>query len=306
MTTPRALGLLGLASLALTCATQAHAQARVASAPVRVSELIGTVVMREDPLEAAYLEFTRTGHAAVIPAERSGGSLLYPFGYERPTVLCPRLNACMIALEPGERLTDEPLAGDTERWIIDTSVMGTGEQSLLVIVKPEDCGLSTNLLVPTDRRVYELALVSDRCNARGAPEAFTRQVRFWYPDDMRVAREEARARVERVAEVNRGYRVDRGGSWLFGRRYPWIPRDVFDDGVRTHIVLPEQARTGEMPILYTLENGERQVLNYAVRGDTLVADRLLPRATLVLGSGRGERRLEIENRTPARREEGGS
>lgn len=306
MNSPRAFGFLAIVALAVPSALHAQAQATISTAPVRISEMIGTVIMREDPVEAAYAEFMRSGHAAVIPAERPGGSVLYPFGYERPTVLCPRLNACMIALEPGERLTDEPLAGDTERWIIDTSVMGSGEESLLVIVKPEDCGLSTNLLVPTDRRVYEMALVSDRCNTRGEPEIFTRQVRFWYPDEMRTAREEEWAEVASVAELNRGYWVDRGGSWLFGGRYPWIPRDVFDDGVRTYIVLPEQARTGEMPILYALEGGERQVLNYALRGDTLIADRLLQSAALVLGSGRGERTLEIENRMLARREEGGT
>lgn len=303
MKTPRALGL-GI--LALAFVAPAHGQGRAATAPLQVSALLGTAVTRADPLEAAYLEFARTGRAAVIPADGPGGALLYPFGYARPAVVCPRLNACMIALEPGERLTDEPLAGDTERWVIDTSVMGSGEQSLLVIVKPEDCGLSTNLLVPTDRRVYELALASERCNARGAPEGFTRQVSFWYPDDMRAAHEETRARAASAPTLNRGYRVDRGGSWLLGGRYPWIPRDVFDDGLRTHVVLPEQARTGEMPILYVLEGGERQVLNYAMRGDTLVADRLLQRAALVLGSGRGERTLEITNRTPGRREEGGT
>ena len=58
-------------------------------------------------------------------------------------------------------------------------------------------------------------------------------------------------------------------------------------------------------ILYAVEDGERQVVNYALRGDTIVADRVLRRAALVVGSGRGERTLAIENRSPARPEEGG-
>src|SRR5690606_8521494 len=151
-------------------------QALASNARVEISELLGTVAVREDPLEVAFDEFTRTGRAPVIHADRSGAFVRFPYGFERPVMRCPRLNACMVALEPGEKLTDEPLAGDTERWIIDTSVMGSGEQTLLVVVKPEDCGLATNLLVPTDRRVYELSLISDRCAARGEPEAFTRQV----------------------------------------------------------------------------------------------------------------------------------
>lgn len=305
MNAPRAIGL-GLASLALGSALPAHGQALASNARMEVSALLGTVAVREDPLEVAFDEFRRTGRAPVIHAERSGTFVRFPYGFERPVLRCPRLNACMVALEPGEKLTDEPLAGDTERWIIDTSVMGSGEQTLLVVVKPEDCGLATNLLVPTDRRVYELSLVSDRCAARGEPEAFTRQVGFWYPDDLLAAREGERQREAAAAEplvLNHEYRMSRGSWW--GRRFPWTPTGVFDDGVRTHIVLPEQAKNAEMPILYAVEDGERQVVNYALRGDTIVADRVLRRAALVVGSGRGERTLAIENRAPARPEEGG-
>lgn len=302
-----------LASLAVMIAAPAHGQAAYAAAAElsTASTLVGRVAVRLDPLEAAYRDFEATGAARVIRPDREGGFVQFPFGYERPTIRCPRLNACMIALEPGERLTDEPLAGDTERWIIDTSVMGSGEQSLLVIIKPVDCGLSTNLLVPTSRRVYEMSLASDRCSSRGEPEVFTRRVTFWYPDDMRTAREEERERragTPDLAALNRAYRLDRGSWWSAlrgGQRYPWTPREVFDDGTRTFIVLPEQARAAEMPILYALEGGEQQVLNYALRGDTIVADRVLRRAALVVGSGGAERRLEIENRSPARREEGG-
>lgn len=301
-----------LACLAVIAAAPVHGQTSYAASAelATASTLAGRVAVAVDPLEAAYLDFEATGAARVIHPDREGGSIHFPFGYERPTIRCPRLNACMIALEPGERLTDEPLAGDTERWIIDTSVMGSGEQSLLVIIKPVDCGLSTNLLVPTSRRVYEMSLASDRCSSRGEPEVYTRRVTFWYPDDMRTAREEERERrvgAPDLAALNRAYRLDRGSWWsaLRGRGYPWTPREVFDDGTRTFIVLPEQAGNDEMPILYALENGEQQVLNYALRGDTIVADRVLRRAALVVGSGGAERRLEIENRSPARREEGG-
>jgi P-type conjugative transfer protein TrbG len=306
----RSSGLL--ACLAVIIAAPAHGQASYTAAPElsAASMLAGKVAVRLDPLEAAYQDFEATGAARVIRPDREGGYLQFPFGYERPVIRCPRLNACMIALEPGERLTDEPLAGDTERWIIDTSVMGSGEQSLLVIIKPVDCGLSTNLLVPTSRRVYEMSLASDRCSSRGEPETYTRRVTFWYPDDMRIAREAERERLAGTPDLrtlNRAYRLDRGSWWssLRGRSYPWTPREVFDDGTRTFIVLPEQAGNAEMPILYALEGGEQQVLNYALRGDTIVADRVLRRAALVVGSGGAERRLEIENRSPARREEGG-
>lgn len=266
-----------------------------------------STVLREDPVRNAYLHFRSTGRARIIMPEGPGGFVLFPFGHERPLIRCPRLNACLIALEPGERLTDDPLSGDTERWIITTSTMGGAQPSALVVIKPQACDLATNMVIPTDRRVYELALVSDACKQAGDTLQFTRQVKFWYPDAMRAgdAADEEPGRVlvsEPARDLNREYDVDRG--WFLKRkRYAWIPSEVFDDGLRTFIVLPQHAAAGELPILYMLEDGERHVLNYALRGDTIVADRVLRRAVLVVGSGEGERTVEIENRLPFRHEE---
>lgn len=285
-----------------------------------------------DPVLAAYRLFEATGHARVIRPEQAGGYVIYPFGHERPVVRCPRLNACMILLERGENLTDQPLAGDTERWIIETSVTGRGQESRLIVIKPQACDISTNVLIPTTHRVYELALVSDRCDGKGAGETYTRQVKFWYPDQMRSAlavrpevqekaalpvlrprmlgpradsAKAAQGREEAGRALNRNYAIDRG--WFLGRKdYPWIPTDVFDDGIRTYVVLPDQPGTAKLPILYELAGGDRQVLNYALRGDTIVADRVLNRAVLVVGTGDGQHKIKIENRGAARKEEDGS
>lgn len=262
--------------------------------------------VRESAVELAFRDFERTGYARVINPEQDGGFILFPFGHERPTVRCPRLNACLIALEPGESLTDEPLSGDTERWIIDTSVMGSSAQSQLVVIKPQDCDIATNLLIPTDRRIYELALVADACENGETGGGYTRQVKFWYPEQILAEREAERERAASVAAVpvvvNRDYGIDRG--WFLKRkRYLWIPADVFDDGTRTYVVLPPESRNGELPVLYLLEGGERHVLNYALRGDTIVADRVLRKAVLVVRTGDDERTIEIENRAPVKREE---
>lgn len=284
----------------------------VAQAPVRAAP--------SDLIQVAYLDFERTGKARVIQPRMDGGYILFPYGHVRPTLRCPLLNACVIVLDPDEALTDEPLSGDTERWIIDTSVMGSEERSVLVVVKPQFCGIATNLVIPTSRRIYELALVSDLCEGKSRGESeggdYTRQMRFWYPDEMRAARrieeEIAAAQAdaaetlegpELVLDLNRDYEVERGWWWN-RKRYPWIPEEVFDDGIRTYVVIPEAARHGELPILYTLENGERHVLNYALRGDTIVADRVLERAVLVVGKAGGDETIEIRNRDPLRREDG--
>lgn len=293
---------------------------RVISAirPDEVAKAVRRVTL-DDRVERAYADFERTGRARVVAPRHVGGAVVYPFGHTRPAVRCPRLNACVIALEPGEGLTDQPLSGDTERWIIDTSVKGSRPPTALVIVKAKDCDIATNLVIPTDRRVYELSLVSDSCGDAGGIETYSRQVKFWYPDEMLAAQTAESKRVPEVSrdssgihasaiasashvDLNRDYEIDRG--WFLNRKqYPWIPVDVFDDGIRTHIVLPASARAVELPILYLLEDGEKHVLNYALHGDTIVADRVMRRAVLLVNTGEDEQTIEIENRAPFRREE---
>ena len=63
--------------------------------------------VRESAVELAFRDFERTGYARVISPEQDGGFILFPFGHKRPTVRCPRLNACLIALEPGDYMRME-------------------------------------------------------------------------------------------------------------------------------------------------------------------------------------------------------
>ena len=60
---------------------------------------------------------------------------------------------------------------------------------------------------------------------------------------------------------------------------PWAPLRVFDDGRKTYLQLPEQARRYELPPLYALDHPgdpEPKLVNYRRSGDYLVADRLAP------------------------------
>lgn len=59
----------------------------------------------------------------------------------------------------------------------------------------------------------------------------------------------------------------------------WAPLRVFDDGLKTYLHLPEQARRWELPPLYALDHpddAEPILVNYRRSGDYLIADRLAP------------------------------
>lgn len=245
-------------------------------------------------------------------------SVLQPFGHGRPVLRCAPLRACVIELEPAE-LVLATAAGDSERWLIQAASSGQGGRTPIVVVKPTACDLSTNLVIATDRRIYEVALDSPPC--RGADAApgsynpslpYTGLTRFYYPDELvhRQAREEqaARQRAEQEAAgrtalspTARLARLNFDYVWKRGRRYPWAPAQVFDDGEHTYIVLPPAARFAEAPVLFVLgPDGAPAILNYRLENQTYIADRVLARAVLVVGR-RGEQRLEITNRGAAAR-----
>jgi type IV secretion system protein TrbG len=247
----------------------------------------------------------------------SGAAVLIPFGHGRPVLRCAPLRACAVELEPGELVLATSL-GDAERWLVQAAAAGPGAHTPLLVVKPTACDLSTNLVVATDRRIYELALDSPPCRGADAGEngaynphlPYTGLVRFYYPDDLvrrwtdqerlarQLAAEQAAGRMPlapaaRLAQLNFDY------SWDRSRRWPWVPSQVFDDGEHTYLVLPPAAHLAELPILLGVEpGGGLALLTYHLEGQTLVADRVLERAVLIVGHGkpRDEQRLEIANR----------
>lgn len=341
-----------VAGLAATCliATVADAQARRATPSTRKERAAASAAPRVAPAASAVPAMARTApsmvaavNAALAEYRSSGVARLVafgmvvalPYGHVEPVVTCTVLRACVVELEPGEQLADTPVAGDPVRWSVDGSKAGPGGETALVLVKPRACDVTTNLVVPTDRRIYDLTLDSPPC-PRGSLNprlAGVRHVRFYYPDDVGTEVWPGAAPLARLASatrpggapsadalstiaadavrsgrgVNRSYRVvrkRRGPFGLFGRKpvdFPWQPAGVADDGARTFVALPTNAAPHAAPVLYAIEDdGSRTMVNYAVRtvagAPVYVADRVVRRAVLVVMAGSRERKLEIENR----------
>ncbi len=247
-------------------------------------------------MTTATCDFLATGVARVV---RQGSFLTFPYGHSQPTVTCARLRACVIELQPGEIVLSR-IAGDLTRWEITPAAAGPEGRTTLVVVKPKDCDLTTNLVLATDRRIYDLTLDSPPCR-RGVgsssetnpDDPYTRHVRFYYPDQM-VA-QWSRPAPPRIApdvgRLNFSYDVHRE------KHFPWQPAQVFDDGAHVYIKLPEAAQHAEAPALFLVaDDGSRTLLNYSVIGDTYVTDRLFNRAVLVAGVDGKEQKVEIERR----------
>ena len=232
------------------------------------------------------------------PTPGSDGRVLYSYGAGLPTVVCAPLRVCLVELQAGERLVGEPHIGDSVRWNISPALFGKGEGSTtIIVIKPQETGLDTNLLLTTDRRAYYIRLVSKA-------EEYIARVAFAYPDDEsadqrwkdHIARQEQeRIEATRIAELssaaveamNFDYSIKGGNDGI-------RPLQVFDDGQKTYIRMNPNTQHREAPVLVVVgSDGKAEMLNYRVKGDMYIADRIFDRAQLVLGAGKKAKKVEI-------------
>lgn len=189
-----------------------------------------------------------------------------------------------ITLERGEVL-GAVASGDTVRWVIGDTASGTGaERQAHVLVKPSVAGLSTNLVITTDRRTYHLALTSSAAPAMAS-------VSWTWPQDTLLAVTHASSAPAPVAPAPLGIDPERlrFGYAISGHRPAWRPVRAFDDGRQTWIEFPPAIITGEAPPLFVIDgSGKVQLVNYRMAGRFYVVDRIFDVAELRLGTKRQE------------------
>ena len=266
----------------------------------------------------------RTRLVAQEWAERAGpvtlgaaGRVVTVYGEAIPTAHCSPLTVCYIELEPGERLTDTPSWGDTARWQVVAKIQGDDPETVVLEIKPAEDARTTNLVIPTDRRLYTIALVND-------PEVHTPILAFRWPDSeaRALAEEVARTAARKAAEVEardaaeraetelREVRLDREGvptavgaapaeildfRFRLDGQAPFRPVRVFADAERTYIDLHPSYR-GPLPAVVPGPGEGNDALNTRVTrdGTRLVADRHI--SDIWLQSGRKRVRIRKDLR----------
>lgn len=193
-----------------------------------------------------------------------------------------------ITLKPGEKLIAKA-AGDTVRWVLGETNEGGGDTArVVVLVKPVQAGLRTNIVLTTDQRTYLIDATS------ADSDVYTSLVSWNYPADLarELAVTSARARDMVASDVATGLAVDRLNFHyrvepLHGRAPNWQPLRVFDDGAKTYVEFPADLGASEAPPLFLVgEHGQADLVNYRVKGAYYMVDRLFDVAELRLGDER--------------------
>ena len=224
------------------------------------------------------------------------GRVMFTFGAGLPVVVCAPLRVCVIELQPGERVNKEVQLGDTVRWIVTPAESGSGKTAqTLVVIKPKEVGLDTNLVIPTDKRNYYIRLVSRSSD-------YVARVAFNYPDEARAAWEAYSAKrgdlaKSEVAPDMAAMSIERlKFDYTMEGEASFRPVRVLDNGEKTYIQLPSSSKADEIPVLVVLNSdGKEQLVNSRFINGWYEVDRLFDRAALILGVGSEQRKIVITN-----------
>jgi type IV secretion system protein TrbG len=267
--------------------------------------LSGAQLLAQQPQEVqeAVKQHQQDGAWQVYKAPRRE---LYPYDEgQEPAVDCSPLRTTDIQLEPGETITDVA-SGDSERWLVTPASSGDPRNPTPhLAIKPTAASISTNLTIYTTKHIYHLMLRS-----RAGHEI--QEVAFYYPEDLQQAMQDAdhtaaKARdsqsqsdgaVASLASLDPGalnfsYAVS-------GPKLPWKPVRAFDDGTHIYIQMPATTKSSEAPALLVAAGDGNEMVNYRVRGDYYVVDKLFDQAVLVSGVGREQDRVSIRYTGAAR------
>lgn len=157
------------------------------------------------------------------------------------TAVCSPGFVTTIMLEPGEAIS-AITAGDTTRWQLETVEGGggaAGESRTFILLKPAKPECETNLVIITDRRVYQLDLKSV------GQAVYHTQINWHYPG-LRVGGARAGSGVRDKDQPLGRFVIDKlNFNYLIkkqkGEAPAWCPLRAFDDGSKSYIQICARA-----------------------------------------------------------------
>jgi type IV secretion system protein VirB9 len=225
-------------------------------------------------------------HKAVqAPASSDTFNAIVQYSYETGSlyqVFAAPMRITDIALEPGEKILGQPASGDVIRWLLALGKsMDHGVEQWHVYLKPTRPELETNLAINTDRRSYMLELHS-------YADTYMAAVVWRYPEDELArlqgqaselaAQQKTTSSVVGIDALHFNYTIQ-----VVEGHPAWTPLQAFDDGRRTFVRFPPAMLVREAPALFVLRDQQTQLVNYRVKGDTYVIDRLIDSVELRVG-----------------------
>lgn len=138
-------------------------------------------------------------------------------------------------LAPDEEVTFLA-GGDTENWQIDEA-KGGAKNATFIFVKPLEEDLNTNILITTNKRLYNIRINSTL-------NEYNSLVKWNYPETAEMIKfSESSIKTNAVSadRINMDYAVSNNMS-------PFAPERIFDDGTKTYFRMKKNM--SEMPVIF--------------------------------------------------------
>jgi len=246
---------------------------------------------------------------AIKPINGADGAISFVFGANQTPIVCAPLQICDLTLQVGEQVNTINL-GDSSRWIIEPAITGSEEnQTTHLIIKPLDVGLTTSLMIATNRRSYHLQLKSHETQ-------YMPKVNFIYPSDalakwqaIKANRDIQQAQAEIIKQAKKQdltikatgeYLGDLDFNYRIDGKANWKPVRVYNDGVKTIIEMPKSISLDSAPSLMVLHKKSAlfraekiNTVSYRVHGNRYVVDGIFKHIVLMAGVGRSQDRITI-------------
>lgn len=237
------------------------------------------------------------------------GQIQFIYGNGIPTVVCALLEISDIVMQENEHILSVQL-GDTSRWVLDSVVSGSENKfTEHLIVKPLDTGLTTSILIATDKRSYHLRLKS-------SAKDFMPLVKFSYPEESSYSFNGSKSIVSSASAPHKTYSVSNQNKEtndknevLFARNYGYeisgneriLPVNAYDDGEKTYIQLNDSYYSSALPTVMEVTddgsvffpNESLTALNYSLLDNTFVIEGIYDHLRLIETRGSSEIRADI-------------
>lgn len=232
------------------------------------------------------------------PRKNRNGRVIFSYGQAQQVIVCKPLHICDIELEQGEVILKK-LIGDSHRWEVAPAIVGTPPKiTSHILVKPHEAGITTNLVITTDRRIYNLRLRSHSARNYMAKVGFnyeTQQSRW--DDYYRLVSSKSLGKLTSNSPLTKQSSV--GDNLWFDYKITgdaaWRPLRVYNNGRKTFIDMPKSTSVMDAPTLLVVnKNSQKVLVNSRLKENRFIVDQIFQRAILIVGVGENQERVLID------------
>lgn len=173
-------------------------------------------------------------------------------------------------LSPDEEITFLA-GGDTEGWQIDEA-KGGEKGTTFVFIKPIEEDLETNVLITTNKRLYNIKIASTL-------KDYNSLIKWEYPETAEMIKfktDSTGTTTTNSEKINMYYSMD-------NKYYSFAPEKVFDDGNKTYFTMKKNMQ--EMPTMFIKgDDNKYSQTNYRIDDEgRFIVDRTARRFKFILG-----------------------